>query len=107
MSYNDLDELPELPDDLVNPVVETMTRVDVGPYRVRVWRNEPLWSKPDQLEASRGLVRRYVHGEWERSGLAGLPAYAFARRVATLSRVAAVEVLDPNGDGVVYYPDWS
>jgi len=77
-------------------VIESMTRVAVGDYIIRVWRNEPV------LDGS------YDNSDIKNACLDGqsLAIDELAYKVSKMSRVNAVEVLYPNGDGVLIYPEW-
>jgi len=79
-----------------NPVYETMTRYPFCGWTVRVWREEPkLTSGPDPE------VWQVCDRTFETDNLK--PLFV---ALAKLPRIAAIEVLDPNGNGGLFYPDW-
>lgn len=80
-----------------NPVYESMTRYTFCGWVVRVWREEPHWTSGPDGEVLELLNRIFVVGG-DRNGI--------ANAVAMLPRVAAVEILDPHGNGGLFYPDW-
>lgn len=83
-------------------ILESMTRIVLSKYLVRIWRDESVdyEHKPDANEDLRSIAKANE----------GLPPAALAKKIAELSRVTAVEVItkdESRRDGVVYYPDWS
>lgn len=77
---------------------ESMTRVKVGGFIVRVWRNESL----QEDSVNRAQIREQVVGSMKAClGIAGS-----AQIIMQLTDVSAVEILDRNGDGEVWYADW-
>lgn len=80
-----------------NRVYESMTRVQVGPYTVRVWRTEASLTSADNSDLREALRYANPYGAPEE----------IVRIVEALPRIAAVEVLDHNGNGGILYPDWS
>lgn len=80
-----------------NPVYETMTKVELHGCKVRVWREEKsLCLGPDTEIAA--IIRDCIENRWS--------CREIARNIASLPRVAAVEVLHADGNGLVHYPDW-
>ncbi len=90
-----------------NPIRESMTRVVVGGYTVRVWRDEPL---EGDLEQSRTSVRLRIasafHDAIRDQTNHASELRSWIKRIAALDRVAAVELLDADGCGEIVYPDW-
>lgn len=94
---------------MTNRVFESMTRVvhrtdRWGKAVIRVWRDEPACTLgPDpEVIAHLDMIR------WP------LPIDSFAaygeaiiQHLMTLPRVAAIEVLNEDGNGGLLYPDWS
>lgn len=89
-------------------VVESMTRVELTDGRVvRVWRDET--ALPHETEAD--WIEIAYRNRLNLAGpiadlLANVPSNEVARRVATMKRVNAVEVLEKDGSGVLVYPEW-
>jgi hypothetical protein len=80
-----------------NPVYESMTRVVYHGYTVRVWREEPKFTTGPDKEVQNLTTTAfdlYHDVALVVAALAGLP------------RVAAIEVLDSQGHGGLFYPDW-
>lgn len=78
-----------------NRLYESMTRVRVGDYVVRVWMGEGgLYAGPNKVVKER---------------LEYLPAGSIAKIgevIDGIDGVEAYEILDRDGNGVVVYPDW-
>jgi hypothetical protein len=81
----------------MNLLLESMTPLQIGPYAVRVWREETRGSK----EFQKGDIFRLAH---MLSGTSN--PERIAEQLIGLPRVNAVEVLDPEKHGVVLYRDW-
>lgn len=86
-----------------NRVYEVMTKMKVYGHNVRIWSsvedlNHTALCREDLFEA-RAL---YEHKTW------GQPTSQneVAEHFSGLRNVAAVEVVDDNGQGVLIYPDW-
>ena len=80
---------------MTNPITESMTKVTLGAYIVRVWREEPgppQLSYPDTTDEIRAICFKYG-------------AEHCLEMLLTLSRINAIEVTF-QGQGVVHYPDW-
>lgn len=77
-------------------VIESMTRIVVGDYIIRVWRNEPT------------LASHYDNDDIKDACVNGqaLEIDQLAYNVSRMARVNAVEVLYPDGSGVLIYPEW-
>jgi hypothetical protein len=83
-----------------NPVWEQMTTWRFAKYKVRVWSTSPEGGLGPSLpvcEVCRAL---------ERQGLSG-DVKAIIQALSALESTAAVEVVDSNNNGAVFYPDWS
>lgn len=81
-----------------NPVFESMTKVVVFNWQIRVWREEPdMTPGPDQ-EVVNLIMDTVGKTDSVRTLLTTLGA---------LPRISAVEVLNPGGDGAIFYPDWT
>lgn len=77
-------------------IVESMTRIAVGSYVIRVWRNE------DELRSSydnQDLIKFCGDNS-------AMPIHDLAQAVSLLESVNAVEVLTGDGNGVLIYPNW-
>ena len=79
-----------------NRVYESMTRVEVGGFVVRVWMPETTFTMgPNQLVLE---------------ALKDLGAAAYPKEIVALLdaiKPAAFEILDGDGNGGLVYPDWS
>lgn len=79
---------------------ESMTRIVLGNYTVRVWREEPDLvvepSNEDLIREAEFFYRYDVGGR----------RMELLKRLLEFPRVNAVEVIDLNGDGDVVYRDW-
>jgi len=86
-----------------NQVFETMTRYKPSKsITIRVWREEPeLKVGPDEELMDALMAANKDRGFWTRQ-----PQLRFIEAVKRLPRVAAVEVLNADGDGGLCYPDW-
>jgi hypothetical protein len=77
-------------------VVESMTRIRLAKGAVRVWRDQgslenfDTWDNDDLRRA----IRR------------NMTTREIVEALTALPRVAAIEVLDDDGNGVVIYPEW-
>lgn len=83
-----------------NRVYESMTRVKSQGWTVRVWRDEPNLEAaiaPDNLD-----IERVVKGVSYR----GFSVSNLIRELEALPCIAAIEVLDADGNGTLLYPDW-
>jgi len=77
-----------------NPVYESMTRVAIDGYTVRVWREEKSWRYGPDLEVVNAINAGYISMD------------EMIHQIGSLPRVAAVEILDKAGNGSLFYPDW-
>jgi hypothetical protein len=89
-----------------NPVWETMTcwKALYNPqYTIRVWREEPQPSRGPDAE-----VLEVIRSMCDCDGYLAvrIPIQQLIAAIAELPRVSAIEVLDPNKNGTVFYPDW-
>ena len=80
-----------------NPVYETMTRYPYCGFVVRVWREEPKRTDGPDREVLEILNRHFTLGSCRD---------AVVKIIGSLPRVAAIEILDPHGNGGLFYPDW-
>lgn len=79
-------------------VRESMTRVESDGFTIRVWRDESL--REDIQDRAR--VREQIFGSMKM----GLNTSGTAQVIMQLTGVSAVEILDRNGDGEVWYANW-
>jgi hypothetical protein len=80
-----------------NPVYESMTRVVHNGWTVRVWREERKFTVgPDQRVQE---VATIAIDKWQDASLV-------VAALAAMERVAAIEILNPEGNGGLFYPDW-
>jgi len=81
-----------------NPVMELMVPLTWNGCKVRVW-----WTHDGKLKhgEARELVRLKLDGVTVNDSV-----FDIVKHVGTMENVAAVEIVDINGQGVVYYPDW-
>lgn len=80
-----------------NRCYESMTRVKVGTYMVRVWKTEhSLFPGPDTLieKTLKTFTDEYV------------ALYKIANALDAFEAIAAYEILDADGNGAIVYPDW-
>lgn len=96
------DNLPPLPK---NRQYETMTRLDVGVYKVRVWTTvDEISAGPDQR-----IIEALFEHDWL-DDYTRRPAAPNVNSIAAvlekLDRIAAYEILDQSGHGAIVYPDW-
>lgn len=84
-----------------NRQYESMTKLKVLGYTVRLWREEPDPSEVDNSDIIR-LGKELDDGIYVQPPSAGWIAEMFS----TVKRSAAVEVLNQDGNGVLIYPDW-
>ena len=79
----------------MNRVTETMTRLTVGPWMVRVWRQTPRMELGPDQEVQQVL--------WNLIN----PAPAdIADALDQLSGMNAYEILNADGNGALVYPNW-
>lgn len=83
----------------MNRQLESMTRLQIGGLRARIWRTESDLAHVNNEDLQDlGLE---LNARWEPPEINDV-----AERLAALDRVSAVEVLDYYGNGVLIYPDW-
>lgn len=90
-------------------VVESMTRVTLADGRtVRVWRDEePTHILPSYVDLNQRLIDRIHEMANPASPLRDTPSSAdMAHAISKIARVNAVEILEPDGNGVLIYPEW-
>ena len=85
----------------MNRQLESMTRADVGVFKVRVWRTETDLSKVDN-----GDIHNLAFDIWINMKYVPMNLGILAEEFEKLPRISAVEVLDQHGNGVIIYPDW-
>jgi hypothetical protein len=87
-------------------VYESMTKLHVGRFLVRVWRAES-GLKDSYEHANRDLyeVAKLLNNKWVENLFVIQPTEV-ANEYLKLDRINAVEVLDADGNGMVVYPDW-
>lgn len=78
-----------------NRIYESMTRVVVGRYTVRVWRTESSFVLGPNYEVLQRL-----------KGLVDMDREMISSTLDALSDIAAYEILDEQGHGSIVYPDW-
>ncbi len=76
-----------------------MTRLHVGAYVVRIWRDED--SLKDACAPNRADLHRLIPTLTSADGVKEMVEIVLA-----MQRVSAVEVIDGAGNGVVAYADW-
>lgn len=79
-------------------VIESMTKISLPKYTIRVWRDET-----EEFEPLPGL---YTDLHSVAQANQDLSPSKLAKKIAELPRVAAVEVLDWDSGGVVVYNNW-
>jgi len=80
-----------------NPVYETMTRSAFCGWHIRVWREEPEYKPGPDEEVLVAIEKYFVWGCDRKEAI---------NKVGSLPRVAAIEILNPQGNGSLFYPDW-
>lgn len=82
-------------------VIESMTRIEMTKYTIRIWRQEKElkeeYDNHQLLDTAAALLKDR------------LPIHEICEELASLDRVNAVEVLhkgNNQGNGIVYYPTW-
>lgn len=98
---------------MANPVYESMAKVmltESVPDTRRGWKEIPrgcvrVWRSEASMEAAETATNEDVRTLVKES--AGLSQREMAHAIVALGRVAAVEVLDETGDGILFYPDWN
>jgi hypothetical protein len=83
----------------MNRQLESMTKVRLGRWVVRVWRTEADLSKLDNNDIH-ALGAKLCNSEQP-------DAQGIAHEFEKLPRVSAVEVVDWLGNGILIYPDWN
>lgn len=90
----------------MNPVFESMTRLQIGDFRIRVWREEAT------LDAAVAALNQDLH-DWADEERANMVLHgdqphplALFGTLRKFDRIAAVEIVDADGIGAVWYPDW-
>lgn len=85
---------------MTNPIWETMTCwTDKHGYRVRVWREEPNPKFGPDREVLDAIESLDPYTE-----RVAIPLLIHV--IAQLPRIAAIEVVNPQGNGTIFYPDW-
>ena len=82
-----------------NPQYETLTEVNTGLGKVRVWRTAKSLAEASQFDhrAFKAQVRAVTD-------MSAFPEWQ--RMLMRLPNVACVAVVNADGDGVSSYPDW-
>jgi hypothetical protein len=90
----------------MNPVFESMCRLQIGDLRVRIWRDEP------SLEAAYTAENADLH-DWAQSKRVEIVLHgekphplALFGELAKIERIAAVEIIDQDMQGTVVYNNW-
>ncbi len=78
-----------------NPVWETMTEVRLPGYRVRVWRNSPVYAIGPEQEVIAAV-----------NNAAYRPYLRIIEAAVAVDGVVAVEIVNTQGNGTLYDPDW-
>ncbi len=84
----------------MKPLRESMTKISPinSPWTVRVWRQEPLEGTPRNIDIMEAAINSCCAN--------GTTPAIIAGELLKWPRVNAVEVLDPSGQGEVWYADW-
>lgn len=80
-----------------NPVFESMTKVTIFGWKIRVWREEPALKAGPDRDIEQAIIDCCIKSVSITNLLA---------TVGDMERVSAIEVLDPADQGAIYYPDW-
>ncbi len=81
------------------PVYETMTRIIVGGFTVRVWCTSPTMKPGPDPDVLQALSPRFGQ-------LRPLSPLEIASALNAMPQVAAYELVDASGNGGVVYTDW-
>lgn len=93
---------------MANPVYESMTRVERDGVAVRVWRTEADGKRKDTSDLREVIERVLSRGAWwDDQEHPQQLTQELLEELALIPAVAAIEVLDARGNGVVFYPDWN
>ena len=76
----------------MSKIYESMTRAVVGDFVVRVWKSESVPTYGPSKEIT--------------DALQGSPPDEIRKTLDAISGIAAYEILDANGNGLVTYFDW-
>lgn len=85
--------------DYCNPkhrVYESMTRWCCYGYIIRVWSDQPKFTRGPDEEIFEKLSTWHGHS----------PGQMVEQLCEEFPRISAIEVLDASGNGGLYYPDW-
>jgi hypothetical protein len=82
----------------MNGWIESVIRISLSRYTIRVWRDES-----DDYEHTPG---RFTDIESVARANEDEPPADLAKKIAALPNVVAVEVLDWDHGGVMFYADW-
>ncbi len=89
---------------MTNPVFESMTRLSVGGWVIRVWRDHESLAAAASEPLNEDVRMAILRGG---DVVGGLAAVNIAISAGSVAGVSAVEVLNSaSGDGILYYPDW-
>lgn len=84
----------------MNILIESVTRIETPRFVVRVWRQE------EKIGHRWPLENTDLKGIAQTASDVGNHALKLVQDLLTLPRVNAVEVLDHEGNGVVYCKNW-
>ncbi len=90
----------------MNPCAESMTRLQIGALTIRIWRTEA--SLEEAIKADNLDIKLWAADTTHNlvaSGRQSDVTQLFGE-ILNFERVAAVEILDENGNGQIFYPDW-
>jgi hypothetical protein len=86
-------------------VIESMTRVEIPGYTVRVWREvddiESTYACHTQIDDQINEYWNDCSSDPRRFNLNDL-----IYKIEQLGRINAIEIINRYGNGVVYYPEW-
>ena len=83
----------------MNVLVESMTKIVRGLYTIRIWREEKEYFS--LIETTKDLNNKF-----EMIWFDDIKISTLSRALLEIDKVNAVEVLDKDGAGIVYYKDW-
>lgn len=85
-----------------NRVLETMTRVEIDNFIVRVWRTSDRFNLGDSNIDIVDTINSFSAMPKTTENM-----YLLLSKIEELPNIAAAEILDKNGNGVLLYPDWN
>ena len=80
-------------------LIESMTKIIRGPYTIRIWREEKEYFSLIE-------ITKELNKEFDTIWFEDIKMSTLSRSLLEIDRVNAVEVLDKDGNGCVFYSNW-